>query len=800
MNQYLLILFFFLFPAMAFCQNQTGKLTGKIKDGQGNPISYANAILSNTRYGSATDKDGNFTITAPAGQYELVISALGYVAFRKTVSITAGETNRMEIPSLAEDVALLEQVVVVGKTAIQEVRETPFNVVALDAKSHYNSTLDLAHLLDKASGVKIREAGGVGSDVNISLNGFTGRHVKIFMDGVPLQGQGSAFQLNNIPVSIAERIEIYKGVVPIEFGADAIGGVINIVTNRTTNTFVDASYSYGSFNTHRTNVVVGHTTKKGFSFQVNAYQNFSDNSYKIKARLFDGFSFEKEEKWFKRFHDGYHNEGIVSKIGVVNKSWADRLFFGLTLSQDYNEIQTSPTNIEWVYGERAQKGKTLLPSLEYYKRDLFVKGLTVRLTGNYNFSNRNNIDTASYRYNWLGEATKSPVKGESAGVNTLTDYNNSNYSSTLNINYSINDKHSLALNDVQSGSARKISSNLPPEELSELDKMRRLSMKNVLGFSYRYRHSRSWNANLFVKNYYQKVVGPSNQGENNNFDEAHPNYIEVKASYNTVGYGAATTYFFKDFQFKVSAEKAYRMPSDNELFGDEISESGNGTLRAENSMNYNLGATMNRTFKKENVLYIDVSGFYRNTKDFIRKLDLQRFGGVVNVNHGTVRNVGVDVEARYYYKNKFMIGGNMTYQDLRNKEKLRTAAGTAANRQYNDRMPNIPYFFGNADASYYIHNLVGKGNVLSVSYSLNFVGEFFLKWESLGGEKLTVPKQISHDLNLTFMLKNGRYNFTFEAKNFTNEELYDNFSLMKPGRAFYGKFRYYFLKKNNPNK
>lgn len=73
--------------------------------------------------------------------------------------------------------------------------------------------------------------------MNITLNGFTGRNVKIFMDGVPMQGNSSSFQLNNIPVSLAERIEVYKGVVPVEFGGDAIGGAINIVTNRSTNTF-----------------------------------------------------------------------------------------------------------------------------------------------------------------------------------------------------------------------------------------------------------------------------------------------------------------------------------------------------------------------------------------------------------------------------------------------------------------------------------------------------------------------------------------------------------------------------------
>src|SRR5690606_27260684 len=94
---------------------------------------------------------------------------------------------------------------------------------------------------------------------------------------------GTAFQLNNIPVNMAERIEVYKGVVPIEFGADAMGGVINIVTNRTPNTTVDVSYAYGSFNTHKSNIALNHTFKSGVSLQFNAFQNYSDNDYRVKT-------------------------------------------------------------------------------------------------------------------------------------------------------------------------------------------------------------------------------------------------------------------------------------------------------------------------------------------------------------------------------------------------------------------------------------------------------------------------------------------------------------------------------------
>lgn len=74
----------------------------------------------------------------------------------------------------------------------------------------------------------------------------------------------SAFGLNNIPAGLAKRVEVYKGVVPIELGGDALGGAINIVTDDSRRTRVNASYSFGSFNTHKTNVYAEHTTKKGF--------------------------------------------------------------------------------------------------------------------------------------------------------------------------------------------------------------------------------------------------------------------------------------------------------------------------------------------------------------------------------------------------------------------------------------------------------------------------------------------------------------------------------------------------------
>lgn len=63
----------------------------------------------------------------------------------------------------------------------------------------------------KAPGMKLRESGGVGSDMQLMLDGFSGKHVKIFIDGVPQEGVGSSFGLNNIPVNLQIGLKCIKG-------------------------------------------------------------------------------------------------------------------------------------------------------------------------------------------------------------------------------------------------------------------------------------------------------------------------------------------------------------------------------------------------------------------------------------------------------------------------------------------------------------------------------------------------------------------------------------------------------------
>lgn len=128
------------------------------------------------------------------------------------------------------------------------------------------------------------------------------------------------------------------------------------------------------------------------------------------------------------------------------------------------------------------------------------------------------------------------------------------------------------------------------------------------------------------------------------------------------------------------------------------------------------------------------------------------------------------------------------------RDNVKTINGTdQASLTYDARMPNLPYRFANSDITFNWHNLGMKGNVLTVIYDNLYMHSFPLYSEAVGSDsEFTVPTQFSHNLTFSYSIKNGRYNVSFECRNFTDEKLYDNFSLQKAGRAFYGKVRVYF--------
>lgn len=775
-----------LISISAFSQHKT-MISGKVLSTEKTTVDFATVYLKGTNYGGTTNEEGIYHLQAPAGEYTLVVSAIGYKTVEKPVKLMRGERTKMNVV-ISPQATELDEVVVVSN-GVTRLKRSAFNAVALDTKALQNSTQNLSEALAQAPGMKIRESGGVGSDMQLMMDGFTGKHIKIFIDGVPQEGVGSSFGLNNIPVNYAERIEVYKGVVPVGFGTDAIGGVINIITKKNRNKwFLDASYSYGSFNTHKSYVNFGQTFRSGLTYEINVFQNYSDNNYYVDTPVKDfttGAINKKKIEHVKRFHDTYHNEVVIGKIGFVDKKWADRLMFGFTYSHMYKDIQTGVRQ-EVVFGGKYRKGYSIMPSLDYRKRDFFVRGLDVVLTANYNKNMTNNVDTSSYEYNWRGEMRPLRMPGEQSYQNTRSD--NNNWNGTLTANYRIGKAHTFTFNHVINAFRRSNQSLL--NEDSEANATPKETRKNISGLSYRLMPTEHWNLSVFGKYYNQFIAGPVATSS------AQDDYIRTTNSVSAMGYGAAGTYFIlKSLQAKLSYEKAYRLPTNEEMFGDEDLETGDISLKPENSDNVNLNLSYNETFGKHSV-YVEGGLIYRNTKDYIQRNISDLSGGkygATYVNHGRVETKGYNISVRYGFANWVSVGGNFTQMNVRDNVKTVTSGTNQESLTYGARMPNLPYQFANSDVTFYWRNLWKKGNTLSVTYDNLYMHSFPLYSEAVGSEsEFVVPTQFSHNLTLSYGIQNGRYNISFECRNLTNEKLYDNFSLQKAGRAFYGKVRVYF--------
>ena len=789
MKRTLLYLIFIMatVPLFATEPPRGATLEGVVTDSEGRPLPYTTIFVDGTSRGTTADSEGRYRLVLETGETDIVVQMLGYATERLSLNVAEG-SNNLDVVLSTEATGIEE--VVVSASGVGHMRRSAFTAVAVDTKALQNSTKNIADALTRVPGVKLRESGGVGSEMSLMVDGFSGKHVKVFIDGVPQEGVGGAFSLNNIPAGYAERIEVYRGVVPVGFGADALGGVVNIVTNKSRRKwYADASYSFGSFNTHRSMVNAGQTLENGFMWEINAFQNYSDNNYKVDVPVED-FATGRIDRdnivRVERFHDTYHNESVAAKVGVVGKSWADRLIFTMKYANMYKEIQ-SGVRQEIVYGEKLRRGYSLMPSLEYQKRNLFTEDLDLMVTANYNNNVTYNIDTAQYKYNWLGDTQRLNSPGEQSYQHTRS--NSDNWNATATLTYRMGRAHTFTLNHVFNAFMRHNASLLAREEQGDaIDKQ---TMKNITGAQYRLMPSKRWNVTLFAKYYALDVAGPIATDSNQS------NFVRTTRHEDALGYGAAATYFIlPSLQTKLSYEKAYRLPTIEEMFGDEDLEQGDIAIRPENSDNINVNLSYSDSYgvDDKHSLYLDAGFMWRDTRDYIQRNIVDISGGksaATYINYGRVRTWGVTLSARYSFATWLSVGGNISYMDVRDNMKIAIGTTSMPNLGYGDRMPNIPYLFADSDITFTWNDCISEGDALSLTYDNQYLHNFYYYSSRIGTNKsdYMVPTQFSHNLSLSYSLKQGKYSISVECRNFTNEALYDNFSLQKAGRAFYAKFR-----------
>ena len=179
-------------------------LSGKVTDQQGTPLSLVTIAVENTTFGTYTDDSGRYSLQVSPGKHTFVVSSLGYQTIKISLDLHHNKTLDFQ---LEESSVNLNSVEVYGKSNTQKVKEGALTVNAVDIKPLVNSLNNLNTMVNRTTGIKIREEGGVGSDFELSINGMSGNSVRYFIDGMPLSTKGSGINLANLPVNIIDRIE-----------------------------------------------------------------------------------------------------------------------------------------------------------------------------------------------------------------------------------------------------------------------------------------------------------------------------------------------------------------------------------------------------------------------------------------------------------------------------------------------------------------------------------------------------------------------------------------------------------------
>lgn len=670
------------------------------------------------------------------------------------------------------------EITVQGVSEADRRRQSAEAVTVIETERARRETSDLGEVLARTQGVGIRRGGGLGTRTRFSLNGLTDDQVRFFLDGVPLELAGYPLEIGDIPVNLVERVEIYSGVVPIRFGADALGGGVNLVTNRDLRgTRSGASYEVGSFGTHRLTFGARHLHEpSGLFTRMTGFFDAAKNNYPVQVEVPDAEG-QLSPATVRRFHDRYRAAGGNAEVGFVNRSWAKRLLLRAFVT-DYDKEYQHNIVMTLPYGGVTYGETTAGATLRYEQR---WGRMSADVLGGYTYTRGDFVDVATCVYDWFGSCLRERRRpGETdSEPHDQRVWDHSGFG-RVNLQWQAHSNHTLRLSVAptyltRTGDERR---QRDPDARDPLSAERRLTTL-ISGFEHELDllDDRIENI-LFAKHYFQLLAS----------EEVRPSDIVRRSdrSSDRFGFGDALRYRFEPWLYaKASYEYATRLPRAEEVFGDNAFIIANLALEPEVSHNANLGLTLDARATSFGGFRGGLNGFVREAQRLIVLLGNDRVQSYQNV--FGARSTGVEAAIGWTSAREHVVlDGNVTYQDFRNS----SALGTFGDFE-GDRIPNRPYFFANGSARLQFQDALAQRDELAFSWTTRYVHEYFRGWESVGLRqyKQTVDSQLLHTAGLGYLVRSDRMSVSsaFEVHNVTDEAAFDFFGVQRPGRAFYIK-------------
>lgn len=203
--------------------------------------------------------------------------------------------------------ASLDTLVVTATRSEEKIKDVPARISVIDEKTIEQSPItDLPTLLTKEAGLTIKQVGGYGQTASVYLRGTNSSHTLFLQDG--MRSNIATIAGTNIPLfdlSDIKQIEILKGPASVQYGTDAIGGVIQLISKIPTENSIFTTIEAGEKNTYKSILGVD-VAEDGFYAQIRG-QRFETDGDQIIAN--------DERK------AGFDQKGYSAKVGVEKEAY-----------------------------------------------------------------------------------------------------------------------------------------------------------------------------------------------------------------------------------------------------------------------------------------------------------------------------------------------------------------------------------------------------------------------------------------------------------------------------------------------
>ena len=330
-------------------------------------LSFVNVQIKGTSMGCLTDESGHYYLkNLPEGKHTIIFSMMGYEPLEKSVVLHRDTLVEINV-AISEKSFLMDNVVVTANKYATKQKEvaTIVNVISpLIIESTTSNSM--ADVLNFQTGLRVEETCSNCGVPQIRINGLEGQYTQILMDSRPIfSSLASVYGLEQLPAGMVDRIEVIRGGGSALYGANAIAGVVNIITKEPTRNFFNISNS-SAF------------TQQG-NYDINTSMNASVVSENQKAGIYL-FGVQRNRQQYDRDDDGF------SDIPLLRSTTAGfRSFFK---TSDYSKITA-----EYHHTTEYRRGGNGIDSLQPHE-SLLCEQL------------RHNIDAATAKWDFFSQDSK----------------------------------------------------------------------------------------------------------------------------------------------------------------------------------------------------------------------------------------------------------------------------------------------------------------------------------------------------------------------------------------------------------